>query len=156
MGRRARRAPRRIGATGAVLDRLIFDTTVLIAAERGGTSFDERIGDEDDVAIAAITAAELLVGQLLAIGERRRDERRAFVDDLLATVPVEPYDLEVARAHAELLVHTTRTGTPRGAHDLLIAATARARGRTVVTADRAGFDDLPEVPLRHAGIEDGK
>ncbi len=104
--------------------------------------------------IAAITAAELLVGELLATGKKRRVSRRAFIDDLLATIPVEPYDLAVARAHAELLVHTRKTGTPRGAHDLLIAATARAHRRTVVTADRAGFDGLPGVSLRRAAIDE--
>jgi tRNA(fMet)-specific endonuclease VapC len=70
------------------------------------------------------------------------------VDSLLATIPVEPYDIEVAKAHAALLVHTRREGRTRGAHDLLIAATARARSRTVVTADAAGFDQLREVGVR--------
>lgn len=120
----------------------------MIAAERGGTSLDEQIGDDDDVTIAAITAAELLVGELLATGRERRADRRAFIDDLLTTLPVEPYDLAVARAHAELLVHTRRTGTTRGAHDLLIAATARAHARTVVTADLVGFAGLPNVSVR--------
>ena len=105
------------------------------------------IGDEDDVAIAAITAAELMVGVELA-PRRRRATRTAFVDALLATIPVEPYDIEVAKAHAVLLAHTRRQGRTRGAHDLLIAATARARSRTVVTADAAGFHQLPEVAVR--------
>jgi predicted nucleic acid-binding protein len=39
-------------------------------------------------------------------------------------------------------------GTPRGAHDLIIAATARATSRTVVTSDRTGFIDLPGVNVR--------
>jgi tRNA(fMet)-specific endonuclease VapC len=96
-----------------------------------------------------VTVAELLVGELLAIGSKRRAKRRAFIEDLLETVPVEPYDLAVARAHAELLVHTRKTGTPRGAHDLLIAATARVRQRAVVTADSTGFAGLPGVTLAH-------
>jgi tRNA(fMet)-specific endonuclease VapC len=96
--------------------------------------------------MAAITAAELLVGVELAHGSRR-DVREAFVADLLATVPVEEYDLEVARAHARLLAHVRRTGKPRGAHDLIIAATAAASGRTVVTSDAAGFDQLPDVAV---------
>jgi tRNA(fMet)-specific endonuclease VapC len=70
------------------------------------------------------------------------------VDSLLATIPVEPYDLPVARIHAELLAHTRTTGRARGAHDLLIAATARTHTRTVVTADTAGFSDLPGVTIR--------
>jgi tRNA(fMet)-specific endonuclease VapC len=103
--------------------------------------------DEDDVVIAAITAAELRVGVELA-DRRHKASRRAFVDSLLATIPVEPYDLQVARVHAALLAHTRTTDRTRGAHDLLIAATARAHTRTVVTADAAGFSDLPGVAIR--------
>ena len=126
--------------------RLILDTAVLMTAERGAVRLDEVLEDEDDVAIAAITAAELLVGVELA-DVARREAREAFVGDLLATIPVEEYDLDVARAHARLLAHVRRTGKPRGAHDLIIAATAAATGRAVVTSDAAGFDQLPDVAV---------
>lgn len=54
--------------------------------------------------------------------------------------------VDVARVHARLLAHALRTGTPRGAHDLIIAATAIATDREVVTHDgKAGFDTLPGV-----------
>jgi tRNA(fMet)-specific endonuclease VapC len=143
----ARRAPRRARHRGPGLDRLILDTTVLVTVERSGTSLDAIIGDEDDVAIAAITAAELLVGVELA-GGKSRQRRESFVEGVLSTVPIEPYDLDVARAHASLLVDTRRSGRPRGAHDLLIAATALARGRIVVSADPSGFVELPGIALR--------
>jgi tRNA(fMet)-specific endonuclease VapC len=129
------------------LERLILDTTVLVTAERAGTALDTVIGDEDDVAIAAVTAAELLVGVELA-DRRSRQRRHSFVEDVLSAVPIEPYDLEVARVHATLLAHTRRSGRPRGAHDLLIAATALARRRVVVSADPVGFTDLPDLALR--------
>jgi tRNA(fMet)-specific endonuclease VapC len=122
----------------------------LIDAERGGVvPLEALIGDEDDVAIAAITAAELTVGVELADG-KRRGRRAAFVAAVLDTVSVETYDLDVARMHGALLAHVRRSGRPRGAHDLIIAATARARGREVVTADLDGFIDLPEVSVRAA------
>jgi tRNA(fMet)-specific endonuclease VapC len=54
----------------------------------------------------------------------------------------------VARSHTQLLVAVRAGGRPRGAHDLIIAATARATGRTVVTTDDTGFDDLPGVSVR--------
>ncbi len=108
---------------------------------------DRLIGDEDDVAIAAVTAAELLVGVELADG-RRRERRRRYVEELLETVPVEDYDLEVARSHATLLAHVRREGRPRGAHDLIVAATALARDRVVVTTDAAGFAGLPGLEVR--------
>jgi tRNA(fMet)-specific endonuclease VapC len=119
----------------------------LIAAERATAAIDEVVADEDDVAIAAVTAAELLAGVQLA-DRRRKARRRAFVETLLATIPTEPYDLEIARVHAELLAHTRGEGRARGAHDLLIAATARGRARAVVTADASGFEGLPGVTVR--------
>ena len=126
--------------------RLILDTTVLVTAERGTTPLGDLLDDADDVAIAAITAAELLVGVALA-DAKRRPAREAFVGEVLATVPVQQYDLDVARVHARLLAHVRRTGLPRGAHDLIIAATATATGRIVVTSDAAGFDGLPDVAV---------
>jgi tRNA(fMet)-specific endonuclease VapC len=110
--------------------------------ERGLRALEQEVDDEDDVAMAAVTAAELLVG--VALADRRRRERRA----LLATIPVEEYDLDAARAHASLLAHVRRTGRPRGAHDLIIAATAITRERAVLTADESGFADLPGVDVR--------
>jgi len=126
------------------LARLILDTTVLIAVERSRSALDGMIGDGDDVVIASITAAELLVGVHLA-DDARRPVRAAFVDEVLATIPTVDYDLDVARAHAELLAHARRTGSPRGAHDLIIAATAKTTTRIIVSADAGAFVDLPGV-----------
>jgi tRNA(fMet)-specific endonuclease VapC len=126
--------------------RLILDTTVLITAERSSRRLNRLIDDGDDVAIAAITAAELLVGVELA-DDVRRAAREAFVREVLDAIPVEDYDVEVARAHASLLAHTRRSGRPRGAHDLIIAATAVARDRAVVSADATAFKELPGVSL---------
>jgi len=120
---------------------------VIIATERGEFDLDRLIADDDEPAIAAITVAELGVGVELATG-RRKTTRRAFLDDVLETLPVIGYDIDVATAHTTLLVSVHRAGRPRGAHDLIIAATARATGRVVVTSDRTGFDDLPGVAIR--------
>jgi tRNA(fMet)-specific endonuclease VapC len=127
--------------------RLILDTTILISAERSGRSLGRLIADEDDVAIAAVTAAELLVGVELA-DEAHRQSRTAYVRSVLDTVPVEDYDLDVARCHAGLLAATRRAGRPRGPHDLIIAATAIATDRAVVSADAAAFAELPGVTVR--------
>jgi tRNA(fMet)-specific endonuclease VapC len=119
---------------------------VLVDAERGGEALAAAIDDADDVAIAAISVAELRVGVQMAKGGRR-EKRERFVSAVLHAVSVEPYDLDVASAHADLLAHVRRSGTPRGAHDLIIAATARARDREVVSADRSGFTGLPGVSI---------
>ena len=119
----------------------------MVTLERSGAPVLDLIEDEDEVAVAAITVAELLVGVELATG-RRRTRRQDHVDALLQLVSVETYDVEVARAHASLLAWARRQGRPRGAHDLIIAATAAARSREVVTTDAGAFSDLPGVGFR--------
>lgn len=126
---------------------LLLDTTYLVDVERSGGELGHAIDDDDDVAIAAITIAELRVGVLLA-DERRRAQRAAYVEDLVVSVPILAYDLHVAAVHAELLAAVRNQGRPRGAHDLIIAATARSTGRVVLTADASAFADLPEVMAR--------
>lgn len=98
------------------------------------------------MAVAAVTVAELVLGVALA-DDDHRDARQAFIDGVVAAIPVLGYDLGVARAHARLLLATRRQGRPRGAHDLLIAATALAASRTIVTADPRGFADLPGLDV---------
>ena len=123
--------------------RLILDTGILVTAERAGEP--PALDDGDDIVIAAVTVAELLVGVELA-SDAQREARAAYVDRVLAEVPVEPYDLTVVRHHADLLAFAHRSGRARGAHDLLIAATARATGRTILTRDEsARYDELPGV-----------
>lgn len=123
---------------------LLLDTTFLIDAERGDVDLDDVIDDDDDVAIAAVTVAELLVGVRLASG-KRRDARQDYVSEILESLPIIAYDGNVSVEHAELLVAVREQGRPHGAHDLLIAATARATDRTIVTADRQAFTNLPGV-----------
>lgn len=125
--------------------RLILDTGVIIRAERGGSGLTELLAADDDITIAAITLAELQLGVELA-DDARRAGRQEFVDGIRALVPVEDYTVDVARVHARLLAHVRKEGKPRGAHDLIIAATAAATARTLLTADgKAAFDDLPGV-----------
>ncbi|NUT97127.1 MAG: type II toxin-antitoxin system VapC family toxin [Saccharothrix sp.] len=127
--------------------RLILDTGVLVAATRkAGLS---TITDEDDVTVPAVVVAEYLTGVLLDGDEARSAAQRAFLKDVLRAAPVEDYTPAVAEHHAALMAYAKRSGQPRGALDLIIAATARATGRTLVTTDsRARFDELPGVEVR--------
>jgi len=129
------------------VDRLILDTGALTALERASADQSTVWPDDVEVAISAITASELLVGVELAEPAYRR-RRSDLVEGALERVEVIAFDLEIARHHAALLAHVRRAGQPRGAHDLQIAATARATGRTVVTTDAGAFDDLPGVEHR--------
>jgi predicted nucleic acid-binding protein len=126
--------------------RLILDTVALIDMERGMVL---RLRDDDELAIAAISVAEFARGSHTA-APATADQRRRFLDNLLTskTVPVLPYTTQTAYEHAYLLHDTARSGQPRGAHDLIIAAHARESGRMVYSADRkARFEGLPGVTL---------
>lgn len=58
----------------------------------------------------------------------------------------ETYDLDVARVHARLAVEAMSKGRPRSAYDMMIAATAAATNRILLTTDaKAGFDQLTGV-----------
>ena len=128
--------------------RLILDTGVLVAAVRGRIDM-AAFGDLDDIAVPAVALAEYLTGVESDGDPARQAAQRAFVEELLAIVPVVDYTRSVAAHHAVLLAHVRRGGRPRGAHDLVIAAAARATGRTLLTTDaQAGFADLPEVQVR--------
>jgi predicted nucleic acid-binding protein len=125
---------------------LLLDTSVLIEIERGGFDLGD-VEDAGDVGVAAITVTELLLGARLASGATA-ERRQRFAEHVVETCAVVQYDAVTAPHHAALLEYCRRTGTMRGAHDLIIAATARATGRTIVTIDRSGFLDLPNVRVR--------
>jgi len=56
------------------------------------------------------------------------------------------YTPVTAAHHARLLAHVRRSGSPRGAHDLIIAAHAAETARLVLTRDsKARFSDLPGI-----------
>lgn len=124
--------------------RVILDTGVLIAIERGRLDVDAVLGI-DDAAIAAITAMELLVGVERA-DEKRRPARAIRVEAILSSLPVEDYNVGVARVHARLAVEAMAKGRARSANDMMIAATAAATNRTLLTTDAsADFDQLSGV-----------
>jgi len=128
---------------------VIFDTSILIAAERRVVRFEpllETLADEP-VGIAAITAAELLHGCQRAREAGTRVRRWAFVEALLEVLPVLPFGLIEARRHAELWSELLRAATLIGPHNLMIGATALAGGHAVATLNRHEFERVPGLRL---------
>ena len=128
---------------------VILDTAVLIAAERA--RFDmpgdlAALGDEP-VALAAICASELLHGVERARDPAVRQRQGAFVEGVLANVPVLPFGLADARVHTRVWAALAAADTPVGAHDLLVAATALAAGTAIATRNEAEFRRVPGLAL---------
>jgi tRNA(fMet)-specific endonuclease VapC len=129
---------------------LLIDTSVLIAAERRTLDLAGQLDQygHQDVRLPAIVVAELLFGVFRAPSATRRARREAFVNALLAWLPVVSFDLPCARAHAMLAADLRGKGLEVGAHDLLIAATAVATGSVIVTRDVRSFPRIPDLDVR--------
>ncbi len=127
----------------------LIDSSILVAAERRTLDLDAAIAGyaEDPVGIAAITASELLHGVHRAVTAAQRQRREAFVERLLAVLPIFPFDLVTARIHASLWASLAAKGASVGSHDLLIGATAIAVGYRVATRDRRSFGKIPGLEL---------
>lgn len=126
--------------------RLILDTNALILLDRAGGHIS-GVSPSDDIAVAAITVAELQHG-VLAADVARREAREFFIEDVLETIEVLTYTRATANDHAALLDYVRRAGRPRGAHDLIIAAHALQTERKIVSLDvKARFGDLPGVEI---------
>lgn len=124
--------------------RLILDTNVLIAYERG--TIDRTALDDDELAVAAVSFAEYRVGIELADTAQRAADRARALAAITSALDLLAYTEATAAHHARLLAHARRIGKPRGAHDLIIASHAVETDRVVLSRDAAArFGDLPGV-----------
>lgn len=128
---------------------VIVDSSSLVAAERGDIDLDAllKTAADEEVAIAAITASELLHGvhRLRGVARARAE---IFVNLLLDRLPVVSFDLDVARTHASLSADLRARGQAVGAHDLLIAATAVSLDYDVATRDMRSFPKIKGLTVR--------
>lgn len=128
----------------------LIDSSVLIAAERGRLNFDDISARyaQEDVAISAVTASELLHGLYRARTAAQRHRRQAFIEGLLAQLPVIAFDLTVARVHASLWADLAKRGGAVGERDLMIGATAIAKDYALVTRDERSFPKIPGLKVQ--------
>jgi tRNA(fMet)-specific endonuclease VapC len=98
-----------------------------------------------DVAISAITAAELLFG-----AEHNPSERnRLAVERALQSLLVVPFDIDAARAYGAVWAALYRSGTPIGPSDLLIAAHALWLDVPLATNNTREFRRVPGLRVEN-------
>lgn len=122
--------------------RAVLDTSVIIAADVGPL--------EGELAISAITLAELHFGVLVANEPRTRAERLRRLSILQRRFDALPVDDPVADSYGQLSAAVVAVGRRPWARalDLLIAATAHAHSARLYTRnaeDLRGIEDLVEV-----------
>ena len=126
----------------------LIDTSVLIAVERGDLDLATvREDDDEELAIAAITASELLHGVHRLRGAVARTRAERFVEHLLDVIPVIPFDLDVARIHARIDAELSAAGAAVGDADLMIAATAVWLDYRIATRDLRSFPKIKGLSL---------
>ena len=91
--------------------------------------------------------AELAHGIHRADTPERRDARRAFLDDLKASVPVYPITGETAELVGKLNAESSQKGITIPFDDLLIGACALERGYAVATRNHRHFQRIPGLKL---------
>lgn len=134
---------------------VIFDTSVLVSLERGSHSLEKLVSgrEQEPFGISMVTVSELLHGVHRADSEKRRLKRSAFVEKIIQTFPLYPFDLNAARIYAKVWANLAKKGTTIGAHDLMIASTAISLGFSVVTADLRDYGKMDEVSVETFTLE---
>ena len=132
---------------------VIFDTSVLIALERGELDPDRLVQgrEQEPFGISVISAAELLHGVHRADTQKRRIKRSSYVEKVLEHYALYPFELGAARIYAEVWATLQRKGVRISAHDLTIAATAISLGWTVATLDLRDYRKIEGLMLETVG-----
>jgi tRNA(fMet)-specific endonuclease VapC len=128
---------------------VIFDTSVLIEAERGRFNTNGFIAgkEKEPFGLSAISVSELLHGVHRADTEKRRLKRSAFVEKTIELFPIYPFDESVARVYAKLWSGLLQKGLNIGSHDLMIGATAISLGFSVATFNVRHFSRIVGLDL---------
>jgi tRNA(fMet)-specific endonuclease VapC len=123
---------------------LIVDTNVFISFERTGQSLDLSPWEpSEDIFISVVTVSELLVGVHRADNEARRQRRMTFVEAVIGGIRILDFTAEIARLHAAIFSDLSQQGNLIGAHDLIIAATARHYNLSLLTDNANEFTRIP-------------
>lgn len=100
--------------------------------------------NKQDIAISAITRAEIRYGQALMASN---DKRHKPINLLLEEIPTLPWTTEVADHYGQVKGQLQRQGTPIGEMDTQIAAHALAENLILVTHNTKHFDKVSDLKL---------
>ncbi|MEI6414909.1 MAG: type II toxin-antitoxin system VapC family toxin [Pseudomonadota bacterium] len=126
----------------------LLDTNILshlIRDPHGRASVRIKAVAADEICTSIIVACELRYGAL----RRNSPALTRKVDEILACVPVLPFDSEADHHYADIRTLLEQTGRLIGGNDLFIAAHARARDAILVTHNIREFERVPGLKLEN-------
>jgi len=122
----------------------MVDTNVFISFEKSQRSIDlSSWQGSERIYVSVVVVSELLMGVYRADTAERRKRRAAFVEAVISGVGILEFTLAAARLHAELYAELAQKGQLIGAHDLMIAATARSNDLSLLTDNVEEFSRVP-------------
>jgi predicted nucleic acid-binding protein len=128
--------------------RYLLDTNIVSYFVKGvSASLVQRMQtgvDAQDIAISAITRAELRYGVELM---DKFDKRRRRIDLVLKELPTLPWSIEAADEFGRIRAYLKRNGRPVGEFDTQIAAHALAEKLILVTHNTRHFENIPHLKL---------
>ena len=110
---------------------------------RGGA----QTSDEIEIAMSAVTVAELVHGIARAKKQEIRDRRRAFIDELKRHVPVHPITDATAEIAGTIGGEQASKGNTIPIDDLLIGSSAVEQGYAVGTLNLRHFEKIPGLTV---------
>lgn len=126
---------------------------MIIAAERKRQTVEEfltsigRTFGEVEIAMSAVTLAELVHGVARANTPEVRVARRAFIDELKQHVPVHAVTDSTAEIAGQISGEQAANGITLPADDLLIGASAIEQGYAVATFNKRHFEKIPGLKV---------
>jgi predicted nucleic acid-binding protein len=126
---------------------MILDSSILVAFERRRFDLERMLMEHSRPAIAAISAAELLIGVERANTPERRSRRELFVQGIFARMPIIPFDMAQARLFAVNFAELAGRGEMIGDRDLQIAVTALSFGFELATLNVREFQRVSGLKL---------
>ena len=124
----------------------VLDTNTLIYFFKGVGQVAERLlaVSPREIGIPAVVLFELEVGLAKSTDPRKRQQQLA---DMVTAVEILPFSTVEAREAAKIRAHLEQIGEPIGPYDVLIAATAKANGGTLITHNVKEFGRVPDLSL---------
>jgi tRNA(fMet)-specific endonuclease VapC len=126
----------------------LIDADVIVQAARRALDLEAwlRAHPDEEIKLAAITVAELGRSVERATGVHRAN-RQKYLQAVLSVFEVVPYTEKAAVEHARLWADIEAAGQRMNPHDLMLAATARESGATIVTFNTRRFAAVPGLTL---------
>lgn len=129
--------------------KVLLDAETLIGAVKGRLATVLRLAEmrPDDVAVSVVTRVE--VEAALRSQPRINSRHGKLLNDLLSSVRILDFDAACAQQAGSLGAYLHQSDAPLPPFALLIAATALAHQRTLITPQTALFARVPQLEAQN-------